>query len=384
MGLLTLKPGDGVWVDRLKIENFRAIANLELEFRYRLTLLIGENGAGKTTVLDALAAVLQDTKPVGRHPSVEDLRKIGGKAAGNARVESSQNRIPIRFSIGSDSVTPHGDTAGGASTLKAYFGADRSYENSYRDLLAWFTEKDTEELRQIRELRNPEYRDEELAEVRRVVEKMIPGTANLRIDPSARLVVDQTIGGRSETFDVAVLAGGLRTMLVLVADLARMTVSASAGAVTPIRVLALIDEVDLHLHPRWQLDIMRNLLDAFPTVQFIVTTHSEEIISSVQSECVIKLESQHGQVVAGPIPRVQGATFDRVLEDAMGLPGNRPPEVQQQLDEYWKLVDAGAGEAPEALARRNDLDKLFRGSEPELVRADLVIRRKRARAGTGT
>jgi len=392
MGPLTLKPGEGVWVDRLKVENFRAIAHLELEFRYRLTVLIGENGGGKTTVLDALAAVLQDARPHHQDFQLSDVRRVGNRAERSALIEAYQNGIPIKATILPPSEFPvrlqlqrEGDTAGGAGTVKAYFGSDRSRPNSYDELVEWFASKDAEEARQIRESRNLDYRDPELAEVKRAVEMMVPGTINPRIDPSTRVfVVDQVIGGKAEKFEVSELAGGLRTMLVLVADLARMIVSANEGRSTPAQVLVLVDEIDLHLHPAWQLRVVSNLLDAFPAAQFIVSTHSEEIIASVPSECVISLQRDQGPITAAPIPPVQGATFDRVLEDAMGVPGHRPPEFQQQLDDYWRLVDAGAGETPEALALRSKLDDFFRGQEPELVRADLVIRRKRARTGTGS
>jgi predicted ATP-binding protein involved in virulence len=379
MAPLRLSKDEGVWVKRLMIENFRSIARLDLDFRYRLTLLIGNNGAGKTTVLDALATVLQDTQPQGRGPSVADLRRVEGKSVTSARVEALQGGIPIAFSIASDSVTLHGNTAGGAGTVKAYFDAERSY-HLYRDALeVWFTEKDAEEARQIRESRNLEHRDPNLEEIRRVIERMIPGTRELRIHPTRRgLFVKQDVAGRTEEFDVDELAGGFRTMLALVATLQKLVVSAKAAGNDSPKILVLIDEIDLHLHPRWQLDVVGNLLDAFPTAQFIMTTHSEEIVSAVPSECVVSLQNNNGLVVGTSIPPVQGATFDRVLEDAMGVPGTRPPEFKELLDRYLGLVDEGDGDTEPARVLRRTLDEFFQGEEPELLRADLVKRRKRA------
>lgn len=45
--------------------------------------------------------------------------------------------------------------------------------------------------------------------------------------------------------------------------------------------IVLIDEVDVHLHPKWQQTILSQLRDAFPCIQFIVTTHSPQVLSTV-------------------------------------------------------------------------------------------------------
>jgi hypothetical protein len=65
----------------------------------------------------------------------------------------------------------------------------------------------------------------------------------------------------------------------------------------------------------------------------------------------------------------------------MDVPSPRPPAAQGLLDEYWRYVDNGQGESEAALELRRKLDELFRGMEPDLVRADLAIRRNRARLG---
>jgi predicted ATP-binding protein involved in virulence len=383
MSPLAFQPGEGVVIDRVTIENYRSIERMELKFRNKLTLLIGENGAGKTTVLDALSVLLGGTMPRWGSVNDGDRRRVAGVARTETILAASRGGRDWESRISSLGQTAFRgpDTEG---VVRAYFGADRWNEGDYKRLVEWFEERDIAEVRQQREAQDLDFRDPQLAEVRRRVARMIPGASNPRIDPTGRFVVDQQMGADSEKFEVSQLAGGLRTMLVLVADLARMIVSMKNGSTDPLKAVVLIDEVDLHLHPRWQLDVMNNLVTAFPEAQFVATTHSEEIIASVPSECVVSLQNRNGQVVATAIPPVQGATFERVLEDAMGVPGHRPPEFQRHLDEYWKLVDAGAGESPEGLALRRQLDDWFRGQEPELVKADLAIRRKRARAGTGT
>jgi len=383
---MELRPGESVWLKRLKVTNFKAIASLDLEFRYRLTLLIGNNGAGKTTVLDAIAALAGG---LGWHENIFGLgRRVRGAPVGETNLEVTIGNATSTLRFGG----PAGPVSSGPSPepatdwtvpLRAYYPARRDL-SSFDDLTEWFAAKDIEEARQVRETRDLAYRHPQLENVRRAVAAMIPDTSNLRIDPAtSQLITDQRIGDRLETFEVTNLAGGLRAMLLLVADLAKLLVMREGAAGVSCPSIVLIDEVDLHLHPKWQLNVVRNLMDAFPQTQFILTTHSEEIIASVPSDCVVSLEAGPDGVVARSIPSVQGATFDRVLTDAMDVPASRPPEVQAQLDQYWEYVDRGEGESTPALALRKELDALFRGAEPDLTRADLAIRRNRARRGIG-
>lgn len=399
MGPMELLPGERVWIRDLKISNFRSIASLELKFRYRLTLLIGDNGAGKTTVLDAIAACLGTKLQL----DSTDMHVIGGKPADLVRLELSDHDgdtgwVEIKRSDPASQNPRHRRGARLADLVKvqtdvtsqrpprwvvnAHYGAERTYGAEFKDLVDWFTEKDIEEARQVRAGGDLGYRQPQLEIVRRAVTAMIPGSTNLRVDAeTARLSVDQKVGPGTETFQLEQLAAGFRTMLALVADLARRIEVAKETRVSNFPIVVLIDEIDLHLHPRWQLDVVQNLLAAFPDVQFIVTTHSEEIIASVPSECVVSLKNVDHSVVAKSIPAVQGATFDRVLTDVMGVPDRRPPEAESLLREYWKYVDDGLGESDQARDLRARLDKLFRGDEPELVRADLAIRRVRAVRG---
>jgi ABC-type uncharacterized transport system ATPase subunit len=133
MDPMDLRPGEGVWLSRLKVTNFRSIGTLDLEFRHRLTVLIGDNGAGKTTVLDSISLLLRPVRQA--HPYGWD-------------VTCSARCVGVR----------------------------RSRQR--------FAEKDVEEARQVRESRDLAYRHPQLESVRRAVSGMIPGTSNLRIDPA--------------------------------------------------------------------------------------------------------------------------------------------------------------------------------------------------------
>jgi predicted ATP-binding protein involved in virulence len=101
----------------------------------------------------------------------------------------------------------------------------------------------------------------------------------------------------------------------MVADLAHRCVRLNPhfGAEAAVRSpgLVLIDEVDMHLHPAWQQSVLAALRRAFKNMQFIVTTHSPQVISTVPARCIRILD---GAAVASAPPGTQGAESSRVLK----------------------------------------------------------------------
>lgn len=281
------------------------------------------------------------------------------------------------------------------------YDADRTHEDGgregarkrdgvYRELIQWFLEKDVEEARQVRDTRDLDYRHPALEAVRAAVASMIPGgmipghedlpgARNLRCRPDDnRLMVDLLQpDGAYEPVDVAELSGGVRAMLALVADLAMRLLKAHPTKGTGGPAWVLIDEVELHLHPRWQLRVVETLLRTFPAVQFFLTTHSEEIVASIPAECLYVLRrGPDGTTVHRP-PAIRGATFGEALEDTMGVGLERPPDAQAALDGYLGHVRAGHGESDAARAERRGLEARFPGLRDALVSADIEIRRRR-------
>jgi predicted ATP-binding protein involved in virulence len=135
--------------------------------------------------------------------------------------------------------------------------------------------------------------------------------------------------------------------------------------------VVLIDEVELHLHPAWQQVALDNLLATFPGIQFIVTTHSPQVISSVSDRCIRIIDN--GQVFAAP-KGTQGAEASRILKRIFGTE-LRPPENENTklLNAYLDAVFDDKWAEPEVLSMREQLDEIFSDQEPELTRADEYI-----------
>jgi predicted ATP-binding protein involved in virulence len=169
-------------------------------------------------------------------------------------------------------------------------------------------------------------------------------------------------------------------MLALGMDFARRLTLGNShlrGEQSPHQVPAimLVDEIELHLHPAWQQRVLADLQRAFPETQFIVTTHSAPILTTVPDECIRILEE--GRVHAAP-PGTEGAEVSRVLKRILGV-DVRPPENQatRELEEYLALVDADQWQSPRALELRKQLDTRYQGEEPALLEADLRIENRK-------
>lgn len=182
------------------------------------------------------------------------------------------------------------------------------------------------------------------------------------------------------TLDVELLSDGIRSVLAMIGDIAyrcaKLNPHLGIDAARETGGVVLIDEVDMHLHPRWQQVILGQLQDAFPSVQFVVTTHSPQVLTTVPSECIRILRDNH---VYGAPPGTEGAEPGRLLKQVLGLKDLRPPESEatKELSEYLALVDAGDWESPRARELRTILDSRYQGNEPALLDADLQIENRK-------
>lgn len=177
------------------------------------------------------------------------------------------------------------------------------------------------------------------------------------------------------TLKVSQLSDGIRNMLALVGDIAYRCykLNAHLGEAAPRRThgIVMIDEVDMHLHPGWQQTVLTDFMNAFPKLQFIVTTHSPQVLTTVPSECIRILSA--GQVFSAS-PGIEGAESSRVLKRVFGVEP-RPPHntATKRLNDYLTLVYANKWDALRAKRLRRLLDARYQGEEPALTAADLHI-----------
>ncbi len=421
-----------MWFRSVEIENFRAIGHLKLDLHRHMNVLVGVNASGKTSVLDAIVRAfdLEFTKwmnlvwpeltwtPLPEF-QLRDVRRAVGGQQGTVRVGLSggdrwsvratwdgrdqpvsvptavwdrpvsvEDEIPalIQYDTGRGRLEVEGRTTGDVvmDELRGRLrGLVAAHSSSHRfDLLVeWFEQQSTAEALEIVKRRDFNFQLPGLTAVRQAVLSMIPGCKRIWMEgaPARLRVLMEPEGEAAEEFDFEELSDGYRLMLGLVADMARRLITVNPHQGLNSEGVVLIDEVDLHLHPRWQQQVLPGLVRTFPNIQFIVTTHAAPVIATVPPESLICLIRDADGIHAERPESSEGALPERILKDIMGLEDARPPEISAKLRRYWDLVLAGQGEGEEGLELRRWLEERFRGEEPDLARLDLELRRRRPR-----
>ena len=167
---------------------------------------------------------------------------------------------------------------------------------------------------------------------------------------------------------------GEKCIMALIGDIARRLVVLNPGLENPLQDsgVILIDEIDLHLHPGWQREIIPALQRTFPNCQFIMTTHSPQILSHAQPENVFWCEQSDNAILIKPVYEVYGLDSNRILEEIMKVP-ERPRDIKDVLNTIYSLIDENNFDrAKEKIKALRDTI----GADSELIRAQTIINRK--------
>lgn len=265
------------------------------------------------------------------------------------------------------------------SRRSALIGA-LSGRSVYSELIRWFEETENFELRQQREL-GEDHRDPRLEAVRSAVSKMIPGVSNLRmVGHPPKLMMDislpDTVPG---TLTLDQLSSGYRVMLALVMDLARRMADLNPDLPNPLETpgVVLIDEIDLHLHPRWQQLVVPSLLSTFPAVQFVISTHSPQVLTTINEDNIIRLRWRGSILDLESVSSPNGSESGRMLTEAMDVEERPPASVSEfvlMLENYLTLVRQGRWNTPEAADALQRMQEL---SPHDPVHNTIELERKR-------
>jgi predicted ATP-binding protein involved in virulence len=334
-----------MYIQELRLQNFRKFEDVTLQFHPQFNILIGENASGKTTVCDAIKRILHILvcRLNGFEPpldkSLNDVHYSFPKGLSKERHFPLQLTLSISDLLGMNSIwTLQKNNSSDPYTcipninnetnvlhkelqykisngekivlpLIAYYSIPRTekqqrnqFKNSSESRLnAYKTCLDGDcntrpffnwIYRQFLIDIKKKQKNYLLDAIRQAIKKTISDCCEIEYDP----VIDEIIFSLGEkTFSFNDLSDGYRSMLGMVADIAHRMARLNPDLETMVLEntpgIVVIDELDLHLHPKWQRSAVENLRSIFPKVQFIVTTHSPFIIQSARDGEVIYLDN---------------------------------------------------------------------------------------------
>ncbi|QXW43111.1 AAA family ATPase [Pseudomonas amygdali] len=215
-------------------------------------------------------------------------------------------------------------------------------------------------------------RDRQLTAVRTAVEAFMPGFTKLRVKRKPRL--HMAIDKEGKTLNVSQLSQGEKSMMALVGDIARRLAMMNPALENPLHGngIVLIDEVDLHLHPKWQRSLIAQLTTTFPNCQFLLTTHSPLVISDSKDVLVYVMDD--GELREQD--SLYGLDANQVLSSVMDT-DIRNEEIQTALDKLQHFLMRG--ELDEARTLYTGLADELPANHIELAKASLLIRKLEVR-----
>ena len=404
-------------IHRLTVSNFKNFERESFEFHPQVTLLVGDNGSGKTAVLDALRVgigayllgipdlpahsikrdyVRRRVRRNGEFPTFEPVtpcavacegavhgsemrwqreltsltgrtnrvgaRPVARSAARNLRADRAETDFPLilSYSTGRLWIEPRMPRAA-RSAARQPLGKTSRFE-AYRGCLD--PAASSELLRRwIKKMALIEVQEEKpltsLKAVFSAVVGCVEGAERALYDFKMDDIALDFAGG--ERYPFGFLSDGQRSMTALAADIALRCVQLNphlAGdAPGATEGVVLIDELDLHLHPNWQRAIIRNLTSLFPKLQFVATTHSPFIVQSLDGQGLINL-SEGGELVE----RSEPYSVEDIAEDTMGV---EAPQRSQQFREmeaaaqrYYELLDELGDDHTHVVEAKAELDSI--------------------------
>ena len=253
-----------------------------------------------------------------------------------------------------------------------------SSSSSFKGMVAWYENKWTE-------THDPRFSTELsktlalLTTVQKATRVVLEPTGWCELDwdfEKKSLVVGHRDYGR---LPLSALSDGVRNMVALIADIARRCASLNphlsedAAQLTP--GVLLIDEVDMHLHPRWQQLIVGLLRTSFPALQMILSTHSPHVLSTVDKGSIRVIRLQDGRgLVDTPTLQTRGVESADVLSSIMGVDPVPQIEEARLLSRYRALIEDGSAESEEGQSLRSTLVAHFGESHPLILDCDRLIR----------
>lgn len=424
---------------QLELKNYRRFDDLTISFHPELTVIVARNGQGKTSILDAATTVLGPFVGAfdlgkSKHIEVKDARYLRKEGRSD-----SEQQFPVELTADVDPLdepitrelngVKSKTTTKGSASLND-FGKDlmdqvRALEDINLPMLAyygsgrlWNSHKNMQRKSVLSESRSMGYEDcfSSASSFTQVQQWMSKATFAALQQQSMEAYdgypLQDQIDGIQKTVDsvlknqewsgfhysmqheelamkhpqfgilpVSLLSDGVRAMVSLVADMAwrcaKLNPHLGKEAQEKTEGIVFIDEVDMHLHPSWQQQVIASLRDAFPKIQYIVSTHSPQVLSTVSRESIRKLVADKNGKTNAEIPLMHsyGMESQSTLQGIMGVDPQPPVAEKMDLEKLTAMIESGNHKSHQAQQLLTSLTESLGDQHPQIARLIRSIRR---------
>ncbi|MGJ7921915.1 AAA family ATPase [Neobacillus sp. LXY-4] len=418
-------------IKEMILENFRGFKHLHLHFNEKNVVLVGTNGVGKSTILNAAIILLSriveslsygvskkislsesDIKNGNQGLRLKCTLHYNGFERELALIKTRAKDINSRSKLtvydstkdmitylhanlkdGGDFNAPifvnypvHRNVKDIPSKIKKRKSSDPfspyhqcfSNDVEFRSFFEWYLIQEDIEHREQVASKVADYEDKQLKAVRNAIYNFMPGFSDLkvaRVGGKVRMVISKG----SQRLGVNQLSNGEKCTLAMIGDLARRLVLANPSLENPLEGegIVLVDEIELHLHPALQRDIINRLQTTFPHIQFFISTHSPQVLGEVNDAKIFFVtQKEDGEdifVRSGPC--LFGKDSNMILEQFMGAP-EKNEEIKEQLGTLFQLLmETRLDEANDLMVH---LVEILGSDDPSLIKADMILRRKKS------
>ena len=220
-------------------------------------------------------------------------------------------------------------------------------------------------------------RGKQLQKIKETIISFIPNIIDIKIDRnlSYPFIVKKQDGSQ---FPLSELSQGEKSIISLVGDLVRRMLILNPHKENPLDTpaIVIIDELELHLHPQWQEEVISKLERTFKNTKFILTTHPPTLVSSIINENLYLIKGN--QIISGKHLDfgTYGAEYASIYTLLYNINSRSDNEIKEKLERYLSLVNENLYASEEAIMLKKELEKNFKGNEPSLEEAKLIIENK--------
>lgn len=417
-----------MYIKKIKIENFKAISKMELRLNPGVNLLLGDNGVGKTSILDAIVVALggylngvngvsaknillsdikMDTHPVGSvstgivyqvpvkitcemdvHDVMIEWSRIREDETSNRKTKIDKKQGDITkyaSSLTNDlsaelPIFSYQSSLRASQTRRGDFGAEMKKKiddrrcgylgclDSVLDLKRikeWCYEMERMAFDQDRKI-------EEYENFKNIVADVMQKLNQLKERPRifySRQYQDMAYSENDKITPISCLSAGYQSVLWMIMDIAYRLAVLNPGKadLTECEGIVLIDEIDMHLHPKWQWNVLKTLETIFPNIQFIIATHSPIIISSCKQGNLILIDDKQEITY---LKNAYGYSVKDVLELCQGS-SEILGDMKKRLEAFDKAMNVNDYERAKKILR--DMTAEYGADNTEVIKAETEL-----------